>query len=411
MKDMIDSEEFLKKHRIGSAFTRKRKLSFANMMYFLLNNDKKSLAINASSFRNNFSKQKFPDISKQAISKARQGISYQAFNEFFKLSVRLFYKDYQKINTLNGYNVLAIDGTTIQVPSTDENIDVFGYNPNHYSKLEALTSGSLLYDALNDYIIDAKLYKYRYDERKSTLEHLKTLKDLSFPSNTIITFDRGYPSYGMFDAISRANLYFVMRVPKFFKQITGCKKQDVIIDYKHPKSNESIILRAIRVDLPNGKVEYLATNLLDQNFTVDTFKKIYFLRWGIECKYKVLKKQLQLENFSGTKPIAIKQDFYIAILISNLVSLIKLSSDSLVVNNDSNSVNKYKYQSNRGFIINKVKKLLVKMIISFHYSSKIIKNIITEASRIKSIIRPMRSFERRVRMTSRKYYINSKICI
>ena len=99
-----------------------------------------------------------------------------------------------------------------------------------------------------------------------------------------------------------------------------------------------------------------------------------------------MKKQLQLESFSFTKPIAIKQDFYIATLISDLVSLIKLSSDSLVVNNDSNSVNKYKYQSSKGFTINKVKKLLDKMTNSFHYSSKIIKNIIIEASRIKSII-------------------------
>ncbi len=109
--------------------------------------------------------------------------------------------------------------------------------------------------------------------------------------------------------------------------------------------------------------------------------------------------------------IAIKQDFYIATLISNLVSLIKLSSDSLIVSNNINSINKYKYQSNRGFIINKVKKSLVKLIISFHYSSKIIKNIIIEASHIKSIIRPMRAFDRRVRKTSRKFYINSKICI
>ena len=32
--------------------------------------------------------------------------------------------------------------------------------------------------------------------------------------------------------------------------------------------------------LENGTTEYLLTNILDKNFTIEDFKKLYNLRWG-----------------------------------------------------------------------------------------------------------------------------------
>ena len=34
------------------------------------------------------------------------------------------------------------------------------------------------------------------------------------------------------------------------------------------------------------------------------------MRWGIETAYETLKNRLQLENFTGTKPILLLQDIY-----------------------------------------------------------------------------------------------------
>ena len=44
--DLITSEDFLTRHRIGNAFTRSGKLSFSNLIYFVLQSVHKSIPIN-----------------------------------------------------------------------------------------------------------------------------------------------------------------------------------------------------------------------------------------------------------------------------------------------------------------------------------------------------------------------------
>ena len=89
--DLITSEDFLTRHRIGNAFTRSGKLSFSNLIYFVLQSVHKSIPINYARFLENFPSDLPIFVSKQAISKARQGISHKAFLELFRLSVKQFY--------------------------------------------------------------------------------------------------------------------------------------------------------------------------------------------------------------------------------------------------------------------------------------------------------------------------------
>ncbi|QNU68620.1 hypothetical protein EHE19_009590 [Ruminiclostridium herbifermentans] len=82
-KALIKSKDFINAHRIGNSFTRSRKLSFTNLFYFIMHSTKKSLSINYSQFKMDFPELMLPIVSKQAISKARQGISHEAFHEIF----------------------------------------------------------------------------------------------------------------------------------------------------------------------------------------------------------------------------------------------------------------------------------------------------------------------------------------
>ena len=54
------------------------------------------------------------------------------------------------------------------------------------------------------------------------------------------------------------------------------------------------------------------------------------MRWGIEIKYDELKNRLQIENFTGTTKIAIEQDFYATIYLSNMVEMARSRSDELI---------------------------------------------------------------------------------
>jgi hypothetical protein len=236
---------------------------------------------------------------------------------------------------------------------------------------------------------------------------LDRVKELSFSKDTILLFDRGYTSYEMFNQINDFGYSFVIRTSKSCTQVSNTNSLDSTIQYK-VKNRQSTTLRAIKILLPNAEFEYLATNIFDESFYIQDFKELYFLRWGVESKFKELKNQFQLENFTARKPIAVKQDFFITVLYSNLVSLIKSKSDSITIDKFSNM---HRYQSNRGFIIKKLKLILVSMIYLAEVTINMIKKTIIEASNSKSIIRPLRSFSRRKRNNKKKYYFNSKICL
>ena len=68
---------------------------------------------NLASILDDFGKDSFPSVPKQAVSKARSGIRPSLFLELFNLSVDLFYKNIGKRKTLHGFHVFAIDGSKL----------------------------------------------------------------------------------------------------------------------------------------------------------------------------------------------------------------------------------------------------------------------------------------------------------
>ena len=68
---------------------------------------------NLSRIREDLGSLDFPDISKQALSKARQFINPALFKELYYLSVDLFYKQLPPRKLWNGYHLFAIDGSKI----------------------------------------------------------------------------------------------------------------------------------------------------------------------------------------------------------------------------------------------------------------------------------------------------------
>ena len=63
------------------------------------------------------------------------------------------------------------------------------------------------------------------------------------------------------------------------------------------------------------------TNLPKEEVSTDELKECYWLRWGTETSYNRLKNRMSTEEFSGYKPILIKQDIYADAWLFNLVSL------------------------------------------------------------------------------------------
>lgn len=154
----------------------------------------------------------------------------------------------------------------------------------------------------------------------------------------MVTMDRGYPSTPAFLRMIDSNTYFVARLKssdfKAEQQALASDDEDVDIaltksrrthymgtpDEEIVMSRDSFPLRMVRVWLDEEQKEYevLATNLPRDKFPAECFGEIYHLRWRIETAYQTLKDRLQMENFTGTKPVLLEQDIYSTIYVSNI---------------------------------------------------------------------------------------------
>ena len=135
----------------------------------------------------------------------------------------------------------------------------------------------------------------------------------------------------------KLNSNFLMRVKVGFSNVTKefirSGKLSQIVDIypgqhktycdKEYDKNTSIKLRLVRIELPSGQIELLITSLLNsKEYSNKIFKELYFKRWAVETFYDELKNKLKVEHFSGYSNQSILQDFYAALFISNVQTLI-----------------------------------------------------------------------------------------
>ena len=154
----------------------------------------------------------------------------------------------------------------------------------------------------------------------------------------IIIMDRGYPSTPAFIHMMDKDLKFIVRLKSsdYKKEQSSLTENDQLVKIELGE----ISLRMVKILLENGNLEVLATNLSQTEFHTEEIKELYHMRWGIETAYETLKNRLQLENFTGTKPILLLQDIYSTIYLSNLVEDIILDAERELDQKETNRKHK-----------------------------------------------------------------------
>jgi len=173
----------------------------------------------------------------------------------------------------------------------------------------------------------------RYDEgeRALLLRSLGVLK-----SDDVLVLDRGYPAWWLFAGLHDRAVQFCMRLDGCgwaeAKQLLQSSQKELIVSHRLNATDRkqmqalglstklsTISVRLIKVCLPNGKLEILATSLQDtQRYPVQAFGQLYGFRWGVEEAFKTIKQHLDVEGFSGELPHAIEQDIHAKALIFNI---------------------------------------------------------------------------------------------
>lgn len=407
--DLLDKKltnpDFILRHKTNPAdFTRKRNFSFKSLTLFIISSIQSSIQRELDRFFKTYNDQLLTAqyVSQSAFSQARLKIKPGAFVELRDDSVEHFYSSYE-IKKWNGFRLIAIDGSEVILPKTDETIHEFGeYTTNFMKKTVVLARVSKAYDVLNKLSIDARLVNRKIGEHTLANQHLEYCS-----KGDLVLYDRGYPSFDLFRNTLASGSHFCARVAVSnwnvaIKLVESGQKEIITeikpgneLKRKYTKEGiavEPIKCRFICVELPSGENEVLITSLLDnKKYPYSIFKNLYHLRWDIEESYKKDKHRIQLENFSGKTILAIYQDFYANILLGNLTSIFSTSLDSQIDNKTNKA--KHKYQLNITTAIAKVKDTIVLL---FTRS-----NIIDLFNKLEQMfmsnllpIRPGRSFER-----------------
>jgi hypothetical protein len=334
---LILGSAFKTLHRwTGTAFTRVRRLTFERVLVMVLRNSVKSLqnVVNEA-----MSWLGVGPVTASAYSQARYKLKHTAFIELNrKAVVETVYGDgdYKKFW---GFRVVAVDGSKIALPDSDEVCEAFGTIAYAGGKTAEIAGerpyalASVLYDVLNRVALDAVLGKaraYEVDLCVAQLAHTRP--------GDLLLLDRNYPAYRMLAELVRRRREFAARCSaasfaqarrmlkgegpdSLVATLTPCAEQAPAI--KALGLPAAIRVRFVRVRLATGEFEVLVTSLLDEaKYPVEGFLELYGLRWGVESFYGLVKTRLELENFTGNGAEAVRQDFHATVYLSGLESIL-----------------------------------------------------------------------------------------
>jgi hypothetical protein len=206
-------------------FTRQRLLTFPVLVVFLLNMLTKTLQVELDRFFKGLKGPLIPvRVSKQAFSKARHKLSEQTFILLNERLVEEFYSD-NSYRTWQGYRLVGIDGSTIQLPESEEIRQEFGGGSNQYGEGMAMARISVAYDVENKLGIDAILAPYRSGERELALQHLEAIgvcdqrtEGRRGHQRDLFLFDMGYPALYLIALFILAGKDVVIRTSDAFLQ-------------------------------------------------------------------------------------------------------------------------------------------------------------------------------------------------
>lgn len=361
IKEMGNSLELFVKNP-GKDFIRNRKLSFKDIIKLMLSMGGNSI------YRELLEHFKYDveTATASAFVQQRDKILPSALEHLFKT----FTYSFDNYKTFKGYRLLAADGSTLNIAHNSNDSKTYikcqsnakGFNVLHLNAL---------FDLCNKVYIDANIQPIRcLNENKA----LTDMVDKSTLSNDVIVIaDRGYESYNTFAHIQEKGWKYVIRVKDINSKgiasslrLPPCKTFDTRIDlkltrrstkeikanpqiykfmpinsrfdYLEQKSHDfyPISFRVVRFKISEDSFETIITNLDKNEFSLESIKELYHMRWGIETSFRELKYAIGLVNFHSKKVEFIEQEVFAKLTMYNFCEIITLNV--IITNKESISI-------------------------------------------------------------------------
>lgn len=420
IKKTLTNETFINRYKINKTdFTRKRSLPFATVFIFLINLLKSSLQNELDKFFKNINSTDVPhrEVTASAFCQARKKLNYTAFIALLHQCVTLFYKLFP-IKRWHGFRLLAVDGSTVQLPKEQEIQHYFGcWHPARSTDPCPMARVSQMFDVLNHITIDTIISPKKDGERSLAAKHFEYINE-----HDLVLSDRGYPAFWLFQLIVNKGANYCARLPfnrwkVILKDFLASNLKETIIDLKPNylaiRDCEKLGLpttplkvRLLRIELDDGEIEVLVTSLIDYDlYPYELFKDLYFKRWPVEEDYKLLKSRIEIANFTGKSVLAVQQDFYARVFMANLTSMLAFPVHDKIVTKHENSKLEYKINWTQALA-----KMRESGILLFFRNNiiDIIKKLWQLFVSDNSAIRPGRKFPRKYSPHTKKFYFAYK---
>ena len=345
-RQLLEHQPFQHRHRHGEKdFTRHRQLTFGTVVVFLLQKTVRSLQVHLHDFFEALGRWS-EAVTASAWCQARLKLQHTAFIELNQRAILdLIYRPESgfAVRRWRGHRLIGIDSSLIRLPNEEPIGQEFGWVEcrNNQGECGRYPQGRLsaLTDLLNWVVIETAFVPWSEGERQLAVGHLAAL----LPQDVAI-LDRGYASYDLLARFIAQRRFLVCRCPKssfavvnrLFQENQAGRSVLARVRVHHEVRGDivaaglpvEITLRFVTVRLSTGELEVLATNLLDEvAYPTAEFAQLYHFRWGIETYYGRIKGRLDLENFTGRTPEALRQDVHATIFLSNLESVLTRAAD------------------------------------------------------------------------------------
>ena len=250
-------------------------------------------------------------VTASAFVQARGKINDSAFPELFSA----FNHSFPFSKTQNGFHVLAIDGSDVNVPADINDCSTFiPYNSKNggYHQMHINCCYDLLEQRYSDVVIQPRA------EMNEVSAACKMVDRKSIPGKCLYIADRGYFTFKLMAHIIEKGDYFLIRLKNIYSRNSPWKdivppegqefdlQKKILMTRSRKKANQNpavykhihstrdfdfirkgdtiseyeISFRLIALKLDNGTTEYLITNL-PQKIKSSDIKDYYHMRWDI----------------------------------------------------------------------------------------------------------------------------------
>lgn len=268
-----------------------------------------------------------------ALVKARQRLGADPLEWLFGHSAAQWGLDSAARDTWRGLSVLAVDGSTLRVPDSDENRAHYGgqsrgkhgRGESGYPQLRL----NVLMAVRSHLLVAASFAPYAFDERVLAADLWPMV-----PDHSLTLLDRGYVQANVLVPLTRSgeDRHWMTRAKSNSKWrvLKRLGARDDLVEFdvssearrKDPSLPLTFQARAIRYQRKGYTPQTLLTSLLDaKRFPARELRDLYHERWEIELGYDELKTEMldSEEAIRSKNPEAVAQELWGILLAYNLV--------------------------------------------------------------------------------------------